>query len=82
MATKTSFIMEWRVHIWSVSRIETYKVLDVPRIGDIDSVQAAKLVRPWSGNLFDHVRPFPRGGELVHFFGFWLSTENEVADRK
>ena len=28
--TKTSFIMEWRVHIWSVSRIETYKVLDVP----------------------------------------------------
>ena len=24
------FIMEWRIHIWSVSRIETYKVLDVP----------------------------------------------------
>ena len=26
MATKTLFIMEWRIHIWSVSRIETYKV--------------------------------------------------------
>ena len=30
METKTLFIIKWRVHIWSVSRVETYKVLDVP----------------------------------------------------
>ena len=30
MEIKTLFITKWRVHIWSVSRIETYKVLDVP----------------------------------------------------
>ena len=34
------------------------------------------------GDLFDHVRPFPGGGELVHPFGFLLSTENEVAESK
>ena len=27
---QTLFIMEWRIHIWSILRIETYKVLDVP----------------------------------------------------
>ena len=82
METKTLFIIKWRVHIWSVSRIETYKVLDVPQIRDIDSIQVTKPVRPWSSNLFDHVRPFQGGGELVHPFDFLLSTENEVTDRK
>ena len=27
---QTLFIIKWRVHIWGVSRIETYEVLDVP----------------------------------------------------
>ena len=30
METKTLFIIKWRVHIWNISRVETYKVLDVP----------------------------------------------------
>ena len=38
METKTLFIIKWIVHIWGVSRIETYEVLDVPRVGNIHSV--------------------------------------------
>ena len=33
-------------------------------------------------NLFDHVRPFLGGGELVHPFRFLFSMENKVADSK
>jgi len=36
---KTLFITNWRVHIRNVSRVETYKVLDVPQIGNINSIQ-------------------------------------------
>ena len=59
-----------------------YKLLDVPRIEDIDSVHVTKLIRPWSGNLFDQVRSFLWGGELVRPFGFLLFAENEFTDRK
>ena len=38
MEIETLFIIKWRVHIWVVSRRETYEVLDVPRVGNIDSV--------------------------------------------
>ena len=38
MEIKTLFIIKWRVHIWGVLRIEMYEVLDVPRVGNIDSV--------------------------------------------
>ena len=38
METKILFIIKWIVHIWGISRIETYEVPNVPRVGNIDSI--------------------------------------------
>ena len=38
LETESLFIIVWRIHIWSVSRVETYEVLDVPGVWNLDSV--------------------------------------------
>jgi hypothetical protein len=50
-----------RVHIFLSSGlgVEAPKVIDMPQIWDLNSVEITQSIRSRSGDLLDHVRAFP-----------------------
>jgi hypothetical protein len=72
------------VHIFLSSRssVEAPKVVDMPRIWDVDSIEITQPIKGRPSDRLDHIRALPMRCLLMQSFRLLLPLQNQISDHE